>query len=361
MSVVEPSVKKSYLISPTKDEEVKWLLKFSDVYDLDHWNGMSHKASYSPLVQWEKFLQRAPRNLITVNFKYGLYGKSAGKKGNVDEKLYRQGCPNSASWKQLVKFLESKKFTVVREICINFSYNKEFSEPEFYEEVFGRYKPRDSTVLFGVWRGLLNNRMHVTGSGCDKPKANEDALLSKRVLLDAKKYKEKYLKMHNYIAIFLRMEKALESKQGVAYCFHETLDRWREMVFDSGINTTFLSADIGRLGSDSFRMAKHGLKGELELFNAIYGKALTIKQWEATFEDVTSSLQEGYIAMLQKAIASQAKCVLFVGGGSFQINALKLYKTEHAQKDWCLYLAKNCSHVLMSKHISEVSSIVPLS
>lgn len=341
MSVVEPFVKKTELHSPTGDEEVKRLFRFSDIYNLDYWNALSQKANYSSLIPWEHFIGRAPRNLIAVNINYG-----ATKQEPRQE--YRYGCTSKGSWNRLVQFLEQKhKFNVVRWICINFSYNKEFSLSEFYEEVFGGNKPSDSTVLFGQWRGLSSRRIQVTGSGCETPTANLDAEPSKRVLQDAQKYTEQYLKTYNYVAIFARMEKAKQQKnqQGmVTNCFHETLESWRKMVSTTGLNTTFLSADVGRLGSGSFKMAADDLDRAFpEFFTALYGDMLTVSEWEATFENISGISHPGYIGILQKVLASQAKCVLFVGGGSFQRNALKLYRKRHAKQDWCIYIIKDCS------------------
>lgn len=344
MSVVEPFVKKTDLYSPTGDQEVESLLKFSDVLDLDHWNVLSQKANYSSLIPWEHFIERAPRNLITVNMNYG----ATKQEPRQEEKLYRHGCTSNGSWNRLTQFLEQKyNFTVVRRICINFSYNKEFGLSEFYEEIFGGNKPSHSTVLFRQWRGLSNRRIQVRGSGCGTPTANLDAEPSKQVLQDAQKYTEKYLKTRDYVAIFARMEKAKQQKnqQGmVTNCFHETLESWRLMVSTTGLNTTFLSADVGRLGSGSFKMAKDDLNRAFsDFFTALYGDKLTVREWEATFESISGMSHSGYIGILQKVLASQAKCVLFVGGGSFQKNALKLYRKTHAKKDWCIYIIKDCT------------------
>lgn len=342
MSVVEPFVKRSDLYSPTGDKEVKDLLHFSDVYNLDYWNAQSGKANYSSLAPWLQFVERAPRNLITVDLHYG--DPAAVPKGD----LHTQKCKSSQSWNNLVRFLESKHFTVIRRICINFQYRGELGESNFNEEVFTDNKPRDSTVLFGQWRGLHNNRMYKTRSGCEK-RAKIETAPSKRVFLDAQKYTERYLKTHNYVSIFLRMEKAVtimrqQQRGTVTSCFHETLDYWRSVVSATGFSTTFLSTDIGRLGSKSFLTRKSGLDGPFsDFFKTIYGSTLTIREWEATFENISGTSQSGYIAMLQKAIAAHAKCVVFVGGGSFQRTALELYKKTHAQQDWCIYFVRNCT------------------
>lgn len=344
MSVVEPFVKKTDLYSTTEHKGAKNLLKFSDVYDIDHWNAFSRKANSSPLVPWVDFIEKAPRNLITVNINYGATKRVPEQEWT----LYKEGCSHKASWNNLVQFLEQKhKFTVVRKICINFSHGKEFGPSEFYKEVFGSNKPSNSTVLFGQWRGLSTRRVQVRGTGCNAPKATVDAEPSKMVLRDAERYRDQYLRTHDYVAIFARMEKAKQQKkqQGtVTNCFHETLESWRRMVSTTEINTTFLSTDVGRLGSASFKTAKDDFHGAFsEFFATIYGDKLTVDQWESNFESVSGVSHPGYIGILQKAIAAQANCVLFVGGGSFQRNALNLYRKKHAKEDWCIYVVEDCT------------------
>jgi hypothetical protein len=338
MSVVEPFLSRSELRSPVDDRDVRRMSRFRDVYDIENWNSLSVGVNYSTLSSWEDFMHSAPRNLITVNLEYGTTKPRRERKG----KSYRQGCTSKGSWNRLVQFLKSKRFTVVRRVCINYAYVEKLTESEFHREVFGANKPTDSTVLFAAWRGLLNNRMHITNSGCDRPTAHMEAEPSKQIILDARKYRETFLRTDNYVSIFVRMEKAMQSKEGnVTYCFHQTLDHWRKMVSDTGMNTTFLSADIGRLGSDTYKFQE--MLAFSEFFSVIYGNQLTVKQWEATFERVSSLSQSGYIAMLQKTIASEAKCVLFVGGGSFQRNALQMYRKRHAGKDLCIHIVESCT------------------
>ncbi len=76
MSVPEPYLKSTSLYSPTKDKDLgeDWM-HFGDVYDIEYWNELSRRTNYSSLVPWDHFLMRAPRNLITVEIKYGGRGE----------------------------------------------------------------------------------------------------------------------------------------------------------------------------------------------------------------------------------------------------------------------------------------------
>lgn len=339
MAVVEPFLKKSYLQSPTTQREAS-SLRFSDIYDINHWNSLSWRNRYAPLITWEEFLERAPRNLITVDIKYGAVHQLP----LTDKRLYMQDCSIKSYWTSMASFLQKKhNFHVIRKICINFSHDKEFSFDEFRAEIFKDHTPSTTTVLFNQWRGLGNKRIQVRDSGCGKITANVEAEPSKRVIEDAEKYIARYLGTYDYIAILARMEKVkmADGKElKVTSCFQQTLKYWDKMAQK---NVTFLSADVGRYGSDSLRHAKDDLTGVFqEFFDAIYGSKWTVSQWERTFVSVSGLSDPGYIGMLQKVLASRAKCVLFVGGGSFQRSALHLYHKRHSVNNWCINSVTGC-------------------
>ena len=350
MSITEPFLRGTYFSAPAAQRHPTDLLRFSDIYDIDHWNRMSKQNEYAPLIKWEHFLMRAPRNLIVVDLKYG--GKSHDQHPN--RKGYRQKCSTPIPSSKEVIFLKTLNFTAMREICIDFSHGNHLNIDEFNTEIFGDQEPSNSTVLFTQWRGFASssNRINVRGSGCVKLKMYLAAQLSKRLIRDGDRYMERYLRTPNYIAIVARMEKAKKVKHDkgmVTYCFKQTIQHWEKLSKRTGINTTFLSIDIGRFGSDTFIRTGDdtSLKDAfLTFFHQLYGSEATYRKWEATFEEVSSSSESGYIASLQKGLASQAKCVLLVGGGTFQRNTLRLYYKTHPKKtDQCVYIVKNCTRV----------------
>ena len=333
MSVVEPFITTTFTYPPPDRNPVK----FSDIFDMEHWTNLSSNHS---LVSWEAFLKRAPRNLIQVNIGYSKTGKvEAGDPGQ-----YRQGCPVTHRMENLVKFLTQHEFTVVRKICINFVY-KSFSMDEFYAEVFGKYEPSRSTVIFNQWRGIGagSKRVRIVNSTCSKVTAHFQMRYSQRLVREAEKYALTYMKTTKYIAVMIRVEKIRNLQHNVTDCFHLTLEKWRTMVNDTGINSTFLAADVGKYGSGSFKYFKDHLQGQFQdFFVGIYGKTLTIKQWESTFEDVSGTENPAYIAALQKTLAACSKCLLHVGGGSFQGNTVRLYMEEHAPEERCMYSVPAC-------------------
>jgi hypothetical protein len=337
-SVVEPFIHGTTFHSPPRGREGK-SLRFSDVYDIDKWRTWSERKKYPPLVRWEEFLERAPRNLILVNIHYTRVCRIAEKNMTT-----RQTCPLPTSLLDLVKTLEVNGFRVVREKCFNFSSSTTMSMSNFRKQVFGSHSRINSTVLFGEWRGFsFVNRIKVHSSGCQSAKIKPSP--SKHLIRDAESYARKHLNS-SYVAVILRIEKVRKKPPGYSLCFRETLKSWRKMVRETGISTTFLSTDIGKFGSKSLRQHHFNVIEEFfpSFFDTIYGNQLTIEQWERTFEEM--STEAGYVGVLQKAIASRADCVLLAGGGSFQSHLLRLYRERHV--DECVYIVGNCSAELHS-------------
>ena len=58
---------------------------------------------------------------------------------------------------------------------------------------------------------------------------------SQRLVREAEKYALTYMKTTKYIAVMIRVEK-IRQKHNVTDCFHLTLEEWRTMVNDTGIN-----------------------------------------------------------------------------------------------------------------------------
>ena len=238
----------------------------------------------------------------------------------------------------------------------------------FNSLLFGKHSPQNVTLLFHNWRGIRRATPRVriilkdtTCSGTlrtnytsslDRAKSDEDVILlpSQEILKHAKAYTETYLHNGEYIAIMLRMERLYSKKGGridytsnVAKCILKIISLWKEMVQESGVEATFLSTDIGKYGSSLVGMNKHVLEDTSKLFRTI--KDSTLQKYDETFAAVTgeNSNEKGYISVLQKALASRAKCLLLVGGGSYQAHALHLYKQLHP-KEQCVKIIDSRKH-----------------
>ncbi len=85
---------------------------------------------------------------------------------------------------------------------------------------------------------------------------------------------------------------------------------------------------------------EHVFQAVQDTVTRLFGNRLTFEEWENTFSNVTSGVEDrGYIAGLQKAIASRADCLVLVGGGHFLHLALREYMHNHPdQSTWCVEL-----------------------
>ena len=320
MEVVEPFIVGSHL--GVRDPLDNHLLKFSDIYDMNIWT----TASNHTLASWDSFIQKAPRNLIRVEIRWD----------ETADKVDSPNCNLPMKQSSVPQYLQQQLFTLVRHVCIHPPLNVR----DFNERVFGEHWPNMSTVLLNSWRGLVSLGLHNIGS-CVKsgPKVRSYMHTSQRAIKDTETYVAKYLKTSDYLAVMVRMEKVRKSNLDMTGCFQQTLETWKKMVTDTGSNSTFLAADMGRFGSSTFRKyyIDH-LQGQFrDFFKTIYGNSLTMKQWESTFVDVSGIENPVYVSGVQKTLAARAKCLLLVGGGSFQGNAMQLYLDSHGPEERCTY------------------------
>jgi hypothetical protein len=129
-------------------------------------------------------------------------------------------------------------------------------------------------------------------------------------------------------------------------CIKDTLQYINRTKEDSNLKDVFLSVDIGKYGSKSFEGVNYnGHLHDLESFvERVYGN-MNVTGWERSFEIITGKDHAGYIALVQQAIVARAKCVLFMGGGSFQQRTLELYKELHPDsKQPCIKVVKQCTN-----------------
>ena len=355
--IVEPFMQDSGLLIPMNDYQQK-MIRFSDTFDLNAWQGATFKQGFAPIASWEKFLAEAPRELIVVHFRYVHQAtrKLRKEQGNrathlaVDD-TYKSGCIPDETSISKIQYLTSKhNFSVVREVCFNFNNGDELTLYQFNTHLFGEFSPKHVTVLMEEWRGLpheVNGKRVVVYDACwtEIPILSlQYSRPSQKLMCDASIYRHKYLRS-DYIAVIVRTEKIplLTDENSVTQCLNKTLDVWRQVKHTSGIYLTFVSMDVGKYGSKGMKLSDENNTHEA-FFKQIYGPHASIKKWEHTFESVTDVRDSGYIASLQKTLVMQARCIVFVGGGSFQRHTKYLYERLHPdRKKQCIQVVRGCT------------------
>ena len=331
-------------------------LTLSDIFDLDHWqrqldsNNRGH--SYSPIEQWDRFVRRAPSNLVVV-------GSNCAKSKPSDL------CNNF--YEATVAFANKFNFKIVRSVQIQ---KRVYSFEQFKEHIYGSWDPSEVVVFFQKWRGIVpddfNNRYAITGiKHCQKNNYGNFLFEnSASIIRDSSKYATKYLPENgeSYLSVMVRIERiglgyfrSMKSEKSKLYFFKKCLkgidreiQRMQRTYNTKGI---YLALDCCKYGSLVFRnnTAPTFIKNVLdtmiiELFDVLqkHGSQFDYKEWEASFDSIMSFQSPGYVAQVQRNVASNGKCLLMAGGGSFQVSAQKQYLVKH-EENICSSFVEECS------------------
>ena len=325
--------------------------RFSDFFDLRLYNRVSVAGGGVPLVMWEEFLMRAPRQVVAVITPHTSCALVVNhlQQTTVDE-----------DFKDFLKGLRFLNFVVIKIVPIN-CYDRNRSQ-KFVEELSPFLL--NSTLAFSSWRNFNVVRTWLdVDAHCDVSDNDPADRLSPstKMKMHMQNYRSKVLDAHTTIAIMLRVERFLTLKSSglsedetVDSCLDKTLSvflglkrlpRWTS-------SQPFLTLDIGRYGSgvmqnnDTVSKFNESLdevtKSVTDLLVRVYGGLWeSIEQWEDSFLEATGGIRErGYVAMLQRGIAVQSDCLILMGGGSFQEVAATQYLQAHPDP------AKQCLHVV---------------
>ena len=369
LSVVQPFMKDSCFATPLDEAKQRHMLQLDDVYDMTEWSKYAEGEGYAPLVKWEEFTKHAPSNVILVQMRYPslkevkeLRGSGAIFPHPLSEgnNGYKEGCSNKAA-ERTKKALAKRNFRVVRRVCYNFKSGDDIPLQMYQDDMSGaREGHHNVTVIIDEWRGFgENQRLLIKENICSGSASYRDQVhSSSKVTRDARLYADKYLNQNggtDYLGVIVRYEMtALTHKTGgkgdpnavIPWCIKETLREITKMKHVTELEETFLSVDIGKYGSRSFLSHNYyGHKEDMESFvSQVYDNKMRFADWEKSFEGVVEKVDTGYIAKVQQAIVARARCVLFVGGGSFQQHALHQYQELHPNsKEWCIKVVKKCT------------------
>lgn len=358
LSVVKPVMKDSFLMTPLNDKRQAAYLGFEDSFDLNEWNQYTQQFGYAPLVDWQVFLSRAPRNVILVQFEYASVSliKSRQRAGESIihhglEERYKSGCTTKWPKSSELLYLKSKGFRIARTVCFNFYYGDQLTPEEFNSHLLGPLAAGDVTVVMELWRGIGTAQRVIMDTDCRGVLPVQELVPSSdRLTQLASSYIRRYLNDGPYLAILGRLEMSLitihKSVPVIPFCLQETLLQWEAMKADTALQTTFVALDVGKYGTKGFRYKENpALDAEVDKFlKRVYGGHMSLHSWEGTFEAVSPVRDTGYMALLQQVIVTRADCILFVGGGAFQRHALNLYRKLHPNlSDQCLRVVRKCT------------------
>ena len=352
VNIVEPFLHESRLVVPL-DHSQKTMLAFSDLFSLRHWDGLTTKLGFAPLVPWRQFLSRAPRELVVVHLQYRAMAAGWEKPGTAADS-YKEGCSERTRFAEQMDFLARYGFKIVRKVCINFESGQELSLAQFNSHLLGPYHPRDVSIIMNEWRGFSpqdNGKRVLINDACWLDNSLRFSLYlqpSPKIHCEARNYQNMFLRgSANYVSVIVRTEKVIqsvESNRGMLRCLEKTVKLLESVKKRKNLTSTFLSMDIGKYGSSS--SANDFQTFDYTHFIAqVYGRDVSVRMWESTFERVASSHEAGHIALLQKVLVANGHCLVMVGGGSFQKHAIVLHKiaSRRQRRPPCVHIVTSCS------------------
>ena len=340
--IVEPFVVNSVLGHAQPDQS--GIVKFSDLFDLHTFNLASAKSGYMPLITWENFLRNAPKETILVELQTG-----------DRKRISTNSIPSCYKGSDIPKIKElGKSYTlcivrVVHICCVQSGSSATPTVEELHSALFGEWKPEQVNLLFRHWSA----DWHVPAT-CEHFNAYGKVYPSQVILKHAKDYMDLFVKSNGskIIAFVLRFEYLLLANYNVDACMHNFYKTPTQLNVANA--SVFVAADVGKYRSETWKNSLSKLRPEkasqmMESFkNAVsllIDNKWTFEEWENSFVNITAGVEDaGYIATLQKTIASQADCVVFlVQGGNFQELVIHEYFNLHPT------LSERCIHFICDR------------
>ena len=368
--VVEPYLIGSHLQSYTDNKP--WLT-FSSLFDFKVFNRESRKIGYTEMVSVEEFQRTS-----STDYKYTIvviYGHnssvawSTGASGNNvscfgDEDLprvpekYRKRVTTARG--KLDAVTASKCMVRMVELPITRARMPNKTRSFVHNFIFDTWSPEDVIVIFPSWpkvylpvsqplNGINCLQQHIDSHTFEKSQFQP----SPRLIQDAENYEKKFLGNTNSLAIMFRIERIVEryllehiqkGPKSIEECFNKVFATKSEMTNTSNFLVTI---DIGkRYGSDTF-MNNNRIKNitkvmdlSMMMLNELHNSDdWSLEKWENSFvEAAGGETHSGYIAALQRLLASRADCLVLVGGGDFQALAAQDYLEYHKSEPACIHL-----------------------
>jgi hypothetical protein len=358
--------------------ELREAAKFSDYYDLQYYNEKSLEDKSLSLVTWESFLQKAPRNSVVLVIPEQSCSLDSSK--YVPGVKLSSNCSLSKPFHDFIVGLEKYNFHIVKTVCIHCSrLDGPLGIKELHNEIGQAGQGFSLLINTGRNFGATSSWLHVPDM-CrlsESPSRSTRLRPSLSVTNHTHYYKKIIIGNKHIVALMLRIERFLMQQRSqrsvqnnLTSCVNTALEIHDKIRKEKDVGT-FLTLDVGSFGSHvmqrSRAVSRLASSGEdsiesitslaKDTINHIYNGRFTLKTWEETFVEASGGMTEmGYIAMLQRNIATEADCLILMGGGSFQQVAAFQYIKKHPEpSSRCLHTV--CVTPSFDKSITDLESI----
>ena len=360
------------------------VLRLSDYFDIDYLNSVLVKEKSPKLVEWELFLSQAPRDVVAVTIEdlngendkcFGRIGKPNmacrfGPRNQAQIDYFTSGCDTSEV-DEAMKYLQRHGFRLKRKVCLNCRHGLPttgYSPDDITRHITKSINLKNVTILFNVWTyatNLARNcELYRYCSDCVDFHNNEykKLLPSNRLTMDAKRYLNDVLHATSIsVAILIRTErmiKTLKDVDKVLQCLDSIVHNYTgivsELKIDVKTSKPLVTTDIGKFGTSTFakfcpecaKSTEQVVAKFEHLLSNLYSEEWTFEHYENGLLLASGYVKEsGYIAGLQRVLASQARCLMLYGSGHFQALAEHYYKLRHPdQNDQCIYRMYKCGY-----------------
>ena len=384
--IVEPFLSQSNLYHSSNfwtsldKGELHEAAKFSEYYDLQYYNEKSLGDRSLSLVTWEDFLQDAPRDSVVLVIPEQSCNLGSSKHMPSGSVKLLSNCSFSKSFRDFIIGLKKYNFHVVKTMCIHCSQLDGLLDIKELSHEISR-AGKGVSLLINTGRNFAATsswlRVPNTCAMNENPSRSTRLRPSLAVISHTQYYKKTIIRNKCIIALMLRIERFLMQQRSqrpvqnnLTSCVKDALDI-HDKIREERDAGTFLTLDVGRFGSHVMqrsravsRLASSG--GDTmdsitslakDTINHIYNGRFTLKTWEETFVEASGGITEmGYIAMLQRNIATEAYCLILMGGGSFQQVAAYQYIKNHPEpSSRCLYTV--CVTQSFDKSFTDLESV----
>ena len=315
-------------------------LRLTDIFDKTQFEKSVLSKHHSQLVPYETFLNDAPRKLLVVQSVCS--GLSACRPCRHEDVIERGRI-----------FCKMNGFELIGHICLDFGSKKFLTMSEVRNKLYAEHNKSEVVLLFirfggvdmGSFSSKMGYRLFLRNTQCGRGRFFDIQNLkpSQLVLSSAENYMQRYLHGTAYITVMVRIELILGSgnfrssnaPNKTEKCLNNLLQRLEEIKASSGISSIFLCLDVGLYGSERFR-DPNNFRPLFPYFDSFVSKAkegMTLSEWDETFTNASGRKEPGFIAVLQKVIASRGEVLVLLGqSSSFQSSTKEMYNKLHKNR-----------------------------
>jgi len=256
-------------------------------------------------------------------------------------------------------------------MCYYCAANKKhyMSLENFASHVFGDKKPNKVTLILVGWLGIRQSRVDVGSRSMFSSAFNPNFTfpMSGRITQAYQFYKSQYIGDHKYIGIVFRthhvlyfsplagnftnkIKYLLECSKKMGNVLDKVREKWK----------IFLAYDLGTFGSKAYATRQDMNLAPLrdQIFLDTFNGSLKVKEREEMLKQAAGGITDrGFIAQLERTIATNADCIVLLGPHSgFVRSSAALYMSKHTTKR-CIISVCSESVYDSSMHIVSASTI----